>query len=145
MENELISLETAILAKQAGFNEPCKGFAESKHGDVLNFVDDKYYVYRGYKPFKSEWMQIIDEDNGKDTQFYIAPEQSLLQRWLRQEHGVHIEILLEEDAPYNKFYYRIMKVGQYFTLSHDALYFEKYEDALETALLAVLKLIIHKA
>jgi len=62
-----------------------------------------------------------------------APEQWQVIEWLRVNHGIHIEILLEENKPWNKFYYRIMKIGQYFSLSHDGIYSETPQEAYSTA------------
>lgn len=62
-----------------------------------------------------------------------APEQWQVIEWLRVNHGIHIEILLEENKPWNKFYYRIMKIGQYFSLSHDGIYSETPQEAYSAA------------
>lgn len=67
--------------------------------------------------------------------------QSVLQKWLRDKHNIHIDIFLMEDSPYNEFYYRVMEIGKYFALSHDDLLFKIYESALEVGLQKGLKLI----
>jgi hypothetical protein len=64
---------------------------------------------------------------------YSMPEQHQVVEWLRVNHGIHIEILLEENKPWNKFYYRIMKIGQYFSLSHDGIYSETPQEAYSAA------------
>lgn len=67
MKDELITKETAILAKDKGFNleEPCRcgGFPEC----ICEQCKPDDYVYQ--------------------------PTQSLLQRWLREVHKIHIEII----------------------------------------------------
>ena len=37
IEQEYISFETAKLAKEKGFNEPCKYFYEEVSGEVISF------------------------------------------------------------------------------------------------------------
>ena len=60
-----------------------------------------------------------------------APTQSLLQKWLREEHSLHMEIFLSDNSPYTGYYYRVMTIGQYFTTSHDGILSDKFEYALK--------------
>jgi hypothetical protein len=74
-----------------------------------------------------------DYYNRKGDVYISLPEQHQVVEWLRVNHGIHIEILLEENKPWNKFYYRIMKIGQYFSLSHDGIYSETPQEAYSAA------------
>ena len=57
-----------------------------------------------------------------------------IQRWIRNKHNYHIEVMLEDDTPYTSFYYRVMKLRQYFTQSHHGLVSLSYDDVLEAAI-----------
>lgn len=59
----------------------------------------------------------------------------LVQRYLREEYDLHIEILLEDGSPYDKFYFRVMGVGHYFTLSHHGLQDKDYNKVLEAGII----------
>ena len=87
---------------------------------------------------------IIVRSNSQRDRFIAAPTRELLRKWLREYHNIHIEINLSGDIPYNKFYYYIMKIGQYFTMStsDDQESFVTYEEALDTSLIKVLKRLI---
>lgn len=78
MKEQLISFETAKLAKEKGFNLKCgNGFSIDCHG--------------GYAPFTT----IIRHINTDKTTgiHYASPTQSLLQKWLREVYNIHIEVL----------------------------------------------------
>jgi hypothetical protein len=76
MKEQLITFETAKLAKEKGF----EGYTiwgyilDTNDGEIL--VDD-------------EWEEIM-EDNPDIFEFIgYAPTQSLLQKWLREKHMLH--------------------------------------------------------
>lgn len=75
MKEQLISFETAKLTKEKGF-------------DILS--------YYGYLP---NGTLTSHPDIGDFEKNYYAPAQSLLQRWLREVHGIHVEILYRYYAP----------------------------------------------
>jgi hypothetical protein len=140
MNQQLVTPATAKLAAQKGFDWQCEHICHGQkdaiarlqyhEGDATGFVTNSGITSRNAMLFGYE-----------DPVHCAVPTQAWLQAWLRDKHGLHIEILLSEDSPYNQFYYRIMKIGQYFTLAHDAAYYESYEQALEQALFkALLKL-----
>ena len=125
MKEQLILGTTAFLAKEKN----CLG---------LNQTND-------YVP-----MYIINDDNNKielshgqgedDTRwnFALAITQSLLQKWIRENHKIHITIF---SSSQESWMYRITKPGQKL---EDGLYgedFYTYEEALEEALAESLKTI----
>lgn len=126
MQEQLVSFKTAKLAKEKGLNQP-----------LISTVS--FFNKEGEKRFLPHSIDDA-QDVLRDGNIY-APTQSLLQRWLREEKGLHIEILLSDNSPWKQFYYRTMKVGQYFTLSHNGFYANTYEEVLEEGLLDALSLI----
>jgi len=73
MEEQLISFETAKLAKEKGFDIP-----------------QLYFYIDGEISWKVDNTRC---NNRLETEF-SAPTQSLLQRWLREKHGVDVIVLL---------------------------------------------------
>ena len=121
MNEQLVKFETAKLAKE-------KEFKLALSSDNLYF-NDKGIVHN-YHWFNSEEL----------VNYIDAPTQSLLQKWLRDIHNIHIEIFLSIEKPYNVYYFRFMEVGKYFTLSYDNIPDNtKYEEVLELALIETLK------
>lgn len=115
MEQRLITYPTAELAKYKGFNLAC------------------YTWYNTGNPNKILTGSLHNHNHPLDTVTISAPPQSILQKWLR-DRDLHIEVLLSDNRPWDTFYYRVMRIGRYFTLSHDGKYFPRYEDALEAGL-----------
>lgn len=118
MRDELITRDTAVLAKKMGFNIPCIGFYQGDAEEVL--------------------MYVVETSHFKTEENISAPTQSLLQRWLREEHNIFITInpgfgfliVSTEQVPYE-------------TLTEGFSYDDKsYEGGLETALLEALDCLI---
>ena len=110
-----VSVPTAKLLTEAGFNEPCK--------DV--YIDATGWDGKG---------NIFDEIQ------YPVPTQSLAARWLREKHSLHIAVM-----PSNKaWYWELRKTnGSFVTGSaHHNATFPTYEEALEAGLREALKFII---
>jgi hypothetical protein len=133
MEEQLISFETAKLAKEKGLDfEFCN---VGWHGDFGDLKGDSYPFLGTYSFYKSIYC------NNKDEHQIQRPTQSLLQRWLREVHNIHL--LLEP-------YYDEQKVLVYgFDLITERTEeetivekgFKTYEDALEVGLQESLKLV----
>ena len=70
MEDKLVSLETAKLAKKKEFNEICQYYYE-----ILD------------KPISLQKMSCSNAEGYKQP---TAPTQSLLAKWLREEHNIHL-------------------------------------------------------
>lgn len=84
MQEQLISFETAKLAKEKGFNIPTREFYPDQSWT------DKEEIFNctniGYPEYTSE----IDDDGfGAIT---LIPTQSLLQKWLREEHKLYLSV-----------------------------------------------------
>ena len=97
MKESLVLFKTAKLAKDKGFDvAQVKGYYT--HGDIQLVL----------------WYDSENYNEQKDF-LAFAPTQSLLQKWLREEHSLHMEIFLSDNSPYTGYYYRVMTIGQYFT------------------------------
>ena len=143
MEEQLISYETAKLAKEKGFDE--KVYREYDKSGYLRCTSKSADVVLG--PY---------DELLKSTE-YPAPTQSLLQRWLREVHNCFIDILPHRDGDSKNKRWKSKKdvfwsvevdyYGKDFEieLTDDAdftQHFNKsYEEALEIGLYQALKLI----
>ena len=123
MTEELVTLETAKLLKEKGFNEYCK--------DIIN-----------HKGIMMETIFRTSKDLPKS--FYSCPTQSVAQKWLRETKNIHICV-------YNcacGYGYEISKSdnGTHITSSvyegpNDGGKWDIYEEALEAGIWEALKLI----
>lgn len=157
MKEELVSFETAQLAKEKGFNIPT----------YTSYIDGKFHENEnepnGYDGWdladKQNWNKnswVFSKEGGScfgcklDNINYFeacsAPTQSLLQRWLREEHDIHIytEPYWDEDNLNDPPTYQATWIGEDIPeeeIEEDFNYFKTYEEALEIGLLEALKLI----
>lgn len=123
MTEELVTLETAKMLKEKGFNEYCK--------DIIN-----------HKGIMMETIFRTSKDLPK--LFYSCPTQSIAQKWLRDTKNIHICV-------YNcacGYGYEISKanngthiVSSVYEGPNDGGKWDVYEDALEAGLQEALKLI----
>ena len=137
MEEQFVSFETAKLAKQKKYPQM----------DYLSYVlpDDKN---------KYPYLTGIHPCHFNSKKVFHAPTQTLLQRWLREIHGIHIVIIptvtsfwtyktvtviSERDDDVIKGIKSVSDLPPYKEVcGYD---FNTYEDALEYALFESLKLI----
>ena len=130
MEDTRVTFETAKLAKEKGF------FQET------NRLEIPYYNYKGeFKGDVSDWRirKYIRGENTSDIEFVSAPTQSLLVKWLREEHNIIVLVDYEGiDGYYYKFY--SYKEGNKNYDASDKNY-NTYEEALEIGLYQALLLI----
>lgn len=80
MNEVFVTKETALLAKQKGFNLP------TLYGLNENLEHVEYYTYESYSPGEPE-VRINDFIN---EWFIQIPSQSVLQKWLREIHNIDI-------------------------------------------------------
>ena len=118
MTEQLISFETAKLAKEKGFDD----------------IKRPYYTRSG--------NLVRDSFTGP---FCAAPTQSLLQRWLREEHNIIADLKVGYRIYPDKFYFyywRILKNTEECEIDYTSeQQYSNYEEALEKGLLEALKLI----
>lgn len=137
MEEQLVSLETAILAKEKGFNWPTLFYAFENNNAGLDYIEVTQLECQ---------FGVIDkpEDHNNATYYELKrislPTQALLQRWLREVHNIHICLELEQD------WFYIVKLiedndTENFTKDWFLNPFKTYEQALEVGLIEGVKLI----
>ena len=113
---EICTYEVAKLAKEKGFNEKC---------------------YHYYQNGALESDECFNRYNRGVDNVYSAPTQSLLQRWLREEKALHIQITLWDKGWYSDiwaFEYYEEEKEYYAKRLHQSPDLTSYELALEDAL-----------
>ena len=130
MEDTRINFETAKLVKEKGFPQE------------TNRLEIPYYSYKGeFKGDVSDWRirRYLRGEDTSDIEFVSAPTQSLLAKWLREEHNIIVLVDYEGiDGYYYKFY--SYKEGNKNYDASDKNY-NTYEEAYEIGLQEALKLI----
>jgi len=137
MKEPIVSFKTAKLAKEKGFNELCHFFYNQE------FSSEKIKNKEIYDLVKNSEFEdgIMQSDEGDIPYFtYVAPTQTILQKWLREKHKIfvfcnHYEFGINEQ---NGFYFSITKSIKSGHISGKS---KTYEEALEKGLLESLKLI----
>lgn len=125
MKEQLIIFETALLAKACGLHTYLD-IANNIYGYNLKWVERAPTYWHVHITFPNE------------DEFLYAPTQSLLQKWLREKHKIHIEIeYLDEVLPYRCIVTTISNNTEVFI----SKFHTKYEEALEEGLIEALKLI----
>ena len=106
MEDQLISFETAKLAKEKGFDLKVFHYVNALNNHATCSVETTYYpdgdgidnvggaIELNYNSTKISWdyetWGRYYDDNGI-FEYYSAPTQSLLQRWIREAHGINVQ------------------------------------------------------
>lgn len=115
MKEQLISLETAILAKEKGYNQnPYK----TKNAYGPEYIDGSNIRLRSSSLFNP------------DSNTAVAPTQSLLQKWLREEHK--IDIIIHVTSTTNEYWAHI---PNFIRGDWKSICFKIYEEALEQGLI----------
>ena len=149
MKDEIVGFEVARLAKEKGFSVQVYDlYKEDKSKNDKVFLStgieydsdrDCLWDWNLNGGESGESPKIIPYPNDDiNYNYYSAPTQSLLQRWLREVHGLHITIFSKSQESWM---FRVTKPGQDL---EDGLYGEdgdSYEDILEYALEEALNLI----
>lgn len=87
LQDEIVTHEVAKLAKEKGF--PQHPDKNGKCGIYILYKSKNTYVL-------SDWTVWISAPWGSEA--IAAPTQSLLQRWLREEKGVIVEVFVDDDS-----------------------------------------------
>lgn len=151
MTEQLISFETAELAKEKGFEFIWEDY-ESESLELGRFRWCSFYK----DPNKIEALPInwLDTNHSAEQWGELGidcPTQSLLQRWLREEHDIYVHCRHDLNPNFTGILYYtnwgfIKSTDKNKAYSHHGGYDEfnewtKYEDALEFGLKEALKLI----
>ena len=134
MEEQRISFKTAKLAKEKGFDLETSYFYTKPNSKMFG-IDEKGRAYHIKNTAKKIYM-CGEEATLNIENVYVAPTQSLLQKWLREKY----DILVETQFDTVSFGYRIFnpfKTTDYFTeWKYETWEFgEALEEALYQALL----------
>jgi hypothetical protein len=111
IHEEICTYEVCKLAKEKGFNV-----------QTFDWYDYTGNYNKGFIPHKLHECPRYKE--------YYAPSQSLLQRWLREEKGLHITVAFDQ----NEFWWQIENLATGDYGYGETLGFDTYELALEDAL-----------
>jgi hypothetical protein len=134
MRDDVILFETAKLARDKGFKIPCDG---------------RYYWDHKWQLSLMGAVKCTNNSDLKDRSnvSYCAPTQSLIQKWLRDEHRIYVTVSSIEDGEAILFDYSIKQKAQIFGFSDiqsKLQEFKTYEEALETGIIKALNLIKSK-
>lgn len=123
-ETELISFETAKLAKELGYDELCfHYFSMDGEAKVLR-EDGMYFLSRG-----------------QSGRLILRPTQSQLQSWLRDEKHIDCHVLPVRFTGHSEISYYTYAVKNIQPVGKQKYKFETWEQALEIGLQEALKLL----
>lgn len=144
IHDEICTYEVCKLAKEKGFDLYCFPFY-AVEDFTAKYVDNvgefyKFYFEKGDLYINYSVRSLLCKDK-----ILPAPTQSILQRWLREEKGIYIEVYIDwgDSIEYNMVRYSwrvatIYRVGNHdiggYDKNESELYFDTYELALEDAL-----------
>ena len=157
MEDTRITFETAILAKEKGYNIEGQTVFDLKNDNkIINFKDNAIQEFindaeTGYRDKALYYLKDginVTDDNTDEGYFLLAPTQSLLAKWLREKHNIHIELIMDgwgnDDCVNDEFLcYRcfIWQVGKPRPKHTEDLGAGEYEKIFEIGLQEALELI----
>ncbi|GAG03847.1 unnamed protein product [marine sediment metagenome] len=127
MKDEQITFETAVLAKEKGFNE---------EADCYYMISDKGSILLGVRRDDYEPNKMVTNDEGVNVAVVVT--QSLLQRWLREEHFIDVFVI---DSIKENHYDWEIKLEDYKAKLECDQYYLHYELALEAGLKKALTII----
>ena len=151
MREQLISFETAKLAKEKGFNEREHWFYKVKSENDIELYGCTKKQLVGFKGYNPIYHKVNDYHTNKEkdnAKLYrcSAPTQSLLQKSLMEKYRIFINI--NYDGNDEVFRVEIIKQNNdrsrkvfYLKEENIIMMFHSYEDALEISLQEGLKLI----
>jgi hypothetical protein len=137
MQEELVSFETAKLAKEKGFDLKVDSiYSEYSNNSII--IDNSHL--KKYNKFsKTEYIE--NKNWNKSNKFTSAPTQSLLQKWLREVYNTHLMV----EPFYNEQKVLVYGLDLITERIEEETIVEKgfktYEEALEVGLQEALKLI----
>jgi hypothetical protein len=128
MKEALVDYDTAVLAKQKGFDWECRYY----------YHPDKPEKARGwFGELNTNGMTYWEDDKKVPKKEISAPTQSVLQKWLRDVHKLETGLKYWDNDKYS---YEVMKIfnGKMLHLNR-MVFIGDYEKTLEKALVESLK------
>ena len=104
MEEQLINFKTAKLAKEKGFNRQCFYYYDKTEKLIEPYEENGSSTD---VEFRVNLTDLLDNYNEGYRENYSASTQSLLQKWLRETHQLHLEIQVQDYVETPKFYWNI--------------------------------------
>ena len=128
-KEDFVPLEVAKLLKEKGFNEYCGAYYHLNWDDM---TEEECFEIASDHDFK----------NGNNEYRVGAPTLYEAQKWLREEHNIHIRIDCwgENDWCYILYEFTKGSVHKVVNYSYQC-YYNSYEDALKDGILEALTLI----
>lgn len=126
MTEELVTLETAKLLKEKGFDWKCEHLIDR------NKVITKYNLPQS--------MSCCTEIDGESVEF-LCPTLYIAQKWLRETKNLHIEIFYMRG---DYWVYGILTIPEHDIIelpNRPLVHYKSYEEALEAGIEEALKLI----
>ena len=123
MQEQLISFETAKLAKEKGFIEAC---FHKFHKDTNGNYEESF---------------IINNIHDHVVEIYNRPSQTTLQKWLMEKHKLIVIVGYNYEYDSTPYTYWIYKENESNPINQWVNDLHTYEDALELGLQETLKLI----
>jgi len=141
MKEETITLKTAKLAKEKGFDVAC----DNAYFETIEHTVDDPRSGTGEFTFSYQPPRILQNRyNGGDTytkKVCEAPTQSLVQKWLREVHNLHVTTVSSRDGTWGYWIYTLKNYGEITSPSLEDEVFSSYENAIEGGLREALKII----
>lgn len=144
----IVSYETGMLLKKCGFDEICDGYycsdfvhegrsisleeeldlkAEGRGGEVSEIKGGALTTHK----CRNSWDWVGGDD-------CAAPRQSLVEEWLRVEHGIYIEIPFGFDEDRMVYGFVVRKPDETYVFSSDSVHLNRHE-AVEFAIVFALE------
>lgn len=100
MKEELVTLETAQLARQKGFDEVCRELfiklseeEDWREGsDIFSMPIPEGFPEEVRRIYKSILDSIPTRNSAMPSNLVTRPTQDLLERWLREVHNIYLSI-----------------------------------------------------
>lgn len=132
---KLVSVNTALLARELGFEIHCDWrFDEENNNELINWKDfrvrqcieyDRSYSYKAIEYLENDYYDTFDN---KEIGYYLAaPTQSVLQKWLREVYGFENIYIIKSNKGWH---YSLSLLIENISWK----VFETYEEALEAIL-----------
>lgn len=137
MKDQLVTFYTAKLAKEKGFDWKCLDNYNSE--GIVPGYDSLIHISHYYDSVE-EYLFTKNSDSNFHKDWVTAPTQSLLQKWLREEHDIHCVVNVNPMS----WHWALFKTTRAIRLQRSGRgkgMFYTYEEALEEGLQEALRLI----
>ena len=134
MKEQLISFETAKLAKEKGYDNKLLTYYK-------NDLEKGDYLFEKLITNQTECISNFQSKYEYDKNISVAPSQSLLQQWLREVHEIEVNPNHSFTKGGIKLQYNVFIESFKYKYLGDYIYADNYEEVLELGLQEALKLI----